>query len=268
MIDLGVFKAVPLDVLSDPAKLEYILDRLVEHETEWSDFQTGRRDIANAMLARHYTDPSVCVLEVWRVDGAPELCGLIGFTDIAPRIDAQFHPVFFDGKLRNLLGKRALLLRAMDWALQRWELHRLSLSLPETSFALVDFARKKLGFRFEAEGRTIHQRRAVEHGYLKSRRWLRVTPTAKDAELGSRRFQALFKGGEWRDVLLLSLTRDEFANFAREDTWDSSSTAPLPNSPSPEISKGDENKSSAPSSATDTADSARAPVPRDGKPVT
>lgn len=238
MIDAGLFKAVPLAVLGDPAKLEYILDRLVEHETEWSDFQTGRRDIANAALAQHYTNPSVCILEIWRVDGPAELCGMIGFTDIVPKVDAQFHPVFFDGKLRNLLGKRALLQRVMDWAYRTWNLHRLSLTVPETSFALVDFARKKLGFRFEAEGRIIHQRRAVEHGHLHSRRWLRLTPTAREAELGSRRFQALYKGGEWRDVLLLSLTRDEFVNFVREGTsWDSSSTDPLPSKPSPETSE-------------------------------
>jgi len=108
--------------------------------------------------------------------------------------------------------------------------------LPETSFALVDFARKKLGFRFEAEHRTIHQRRAVEHGHIKSRRWLTVTPTPREAEWGSRRYQALYKHGEWRDVLLLSLTRDEFANFVREDSWASSSTDPLPSKPSPKTS--------------------------------
>ena len=132
MIDAGLFKAVPLDVLSDPAKLSYILDRLVEHETEWSEFQKGRREIASYQLGRHYTDPGVHVLEIWRVDAEPELCGLVGFTDILPNVDAQMHPVFFDGKLRNLVGKRELLLRIMDWAFGAWTLHRLSVTMPET----------------------------------------------------------------------------------------------------------------------------------------
>jgi RimJ/RimL family protein N-acetyltransferase len=239
----GVFKAVPLGVHRDPAKLEYILDRLVEHETEWSDFQKGRREIASGLLAQHYTSARTCILEVWRVDEAPELCGLIAFTDILRGVDAQAHLVFFDGKLRNLLGKRDLLLRTMDWAFQTWDLHRLSLTLPETSFALVDFARKKLGFRFEGERRNIKQRRAVEHGHLKSRRWLTVTPSAQEAEVGSRRYQALYQHGEWRDVLLLSLTRDEFANFAREViTWAPSSTDPIPSKLSPKISKVDDSR--------------------------
>jgi len=108
---------VPLGVHLDPSKLEYILDRLVEHETEWSDFQKSRRDVALGALAGHYASPPTAfIFEVWRVDGTPELCGLIGFTDIVEHVDAQFHPVFFDGKLRNLLGKRSLLLRSMDWA--------------------------------------------------------------------------------------------------------------------------------------------------------
>jgi len=237
MIDGGVFKAVPLGVHLDPSKLEYILDRLVEHETEWSDFQKGRREVALSVLAGHYADPpNAFIFEVWRVDGSPELCGLIGFTHIVPQVDAQFHPVFFDGKLRNLLGKRSLLLRSMDWAFQRWDLHRLSTNLPETSFALVDFARKKLGFRFEAELRTIRQRRAIEHGHIKSRRWLTITPSPREAEWGSRRYQALYKDGQWRDVLLLSTTRDEFANFVREDTCPSSSADPIPSKPSPKTS--------------------------------
>ncbi len=231
----GVFKAVPLNVLSDLAKANYILDRLVEHDTEWSDFQgTGRRELAAAHLARHYTDPTVCVLEVWRMDGAMDLCGLLGFSDIVRGVDAQFHPIFFDGRLRNAAGKRDLLLRTVDWAFRAWDLHRVSLTIPETAFALLDFARKKLGFRFEGERRIIKQRRAVEHGHhRKSLRWQTVTPTSREAEWGSRRYQALLKNGVWHDVLLLSLTRDEFADFVREATWDSS-TAPLPSKPSPE----------------------------------
>lgn len=236
----GIFKAVPLSVHLDPIKLEYILDRLVEHETEWSDFQKGRREIATARLAEHYTTSTSYILEVWRMDATPELCGLIGFTDITPNVDAQFHPVFFDGKLRNALGKRDLLLRSLDWAFQSWALHRISLQVPETSVALVDYARKKLGFRFEGERRSIKVRRAVGP---KSRRWLTLAPSGQEAELGSRRYQALYKHGEWRDILLLSLTRDEFATFAREVTWDSSSADPSPSKPSPTISGTPENKS-------------------------
>ena len=238
MIEAGLFKAVPLD-LSDPAKLSYILDRLVEHESEWSDFHSDpqvRRVMASSLLAETF-DPAqqTVILEVWRLAEEHTLVGLVGFTQIVPRVTAQFHPIFFDGKLRNAFGKRELLLRSLDWAFQAFGVHRISAELPETSFAMVDFSRKKLGFHFEGEGRIIRQRRALSHGHIKSRRWLPVTPSAREAELGSRRFQALRKNGQWFDLILLSVTRDEFAAFVREELCRTSSTNPPPSRPSPAI---------------------------------
>lgn len=232
----GVFKAVPLD-LSDPAKLTYILDRLVEHESEWSDFHADpdtRRVLASSIIAETFVaQPRRVILEVWQLDVEPSLVGLLGFSEINPKVNADFHPVFFDGKLRNAFGKRELLLRALDWAFHEWGLHRVSISLPETAFAMVDFARKKLGFRFEGENRIVKQRRVVEHGHIKSHRWLPVTPSAREAELGSRRHQALLKNGQWHDLLLLSVTRDEFAAFVREELCRISSASPIPSKPSP-----------------------------------
>jgi RimJ/RimL family protein N-acetyltransferase len=248
LVSAGLYQAVPLDVLSSPAKLGYILDRLVEHETEWSDHQKGRRDIANAALAEHYSGNPTFIFEVWRLDDM-SLCVLIAFTRINPGVGAELHPVFFDGKLRNGAGKRDLLLRAMDWAFRTYGLHRLSMETPETSVALADFARRKLGFRFEAERRTIQQRRAVPHGHITVRRWTAVTPSAVEAEWGSRKYQAFFKHGSWKDVLLLSVTNDEFASFVREATWVSSSISPLPSKPSPAILP-DSAKDSSVSSAT------------------
>jgi len=247
----GVFKAVPLD-LSDPAQLTYILDRLVEHESEWSDFHQdpqARRVIASGMLAETLTSERTAVLEVWQMlPTGPELVGLAGFDQIVPQVNADFHPIFFDGKLRNAFGKREILLRVLDWGFATWHLHRISVALPETSFALVDFTRKKLGFRFEGENRTIRQRRIVEHGHLKSHRWLQTTPSVREAELGSRRFQALRKNGQWLDLLLLSVTRDEFASFVREELCRTSSAVPTRNRPSPKTSPEAAMPSSAPSS--------------------
>lgn len=241
----GVFKAVPLD-LSDPAKLTYILDRLVERESEWSDFHPDpatRRVVASSLLAETVIGASTAILEVWQVtEVGSELVGLAGFTNIVPNVNAEFHPTFFDGKLRNAFGKREILLRILDWAFAQWNLHRVSVELPETSFILVEFLRKKLGFRYEGESRTIRQRHPVTlgprggHLKLKSHSWLPVTPTARDAAMGSRKYQALCKNGQWLDLLLLSVTRDEFASFVREELLcRTSSTVPTPNKPSPAI---------------------------------
>lgn len=234
----GIFKAVPLDV-GDPAKFDYILNRLVEHESEWTDFQADpahRRRVAISYVASHIRRESV-ILEAWQlVEGEWTLVGLLAFTHIVPKTDVQFHPVFFDGKIRNFLGKRELLLRAMDWAFDKWDLHRLSVQLPENRGALVRFCREKLGFRFEGENRTIMQQRVVPYGHLKTRKLVALTPNWREAELGSRRYQALFQGGRWWDMLLLSVTRDEFAHFVREASLcPASSTDPTHSKPSPAI---------------------------------
>ena len=251
----GVYHAIPLDLRS-PTKLEYILDRLVEHENEWSDHQKGRRDIASAILAEHYSGMPTFIFEVWRGDDM-SLCGLIGFRNILIGTQAELHPVFFDGKLRNGQGKRDLLLRAMDWACGMYDLHRLAIEVPETAMALVDFARKKLGFRFEGERRTIQQRRAAPQGHITVRRWTAVTPSAVEAEWGSRRYQAFFKGGHWKDVLLLSVTNDEFRSFVREAPCLGSSINPLPSKPSPATSPASATSSSAASPAPVTAAAVR-----------
>lgn len=236
MIEGGVYVAVPLD-LSDPTKLTYILDRIVEHESYWNDFQSDpgmRRVLASSMLADALSGKNAHVHEVWRLEGDRELVGLIGYSNIMPRVNAQFHPLFFDGKLRNAMGKRELLLRSLLWAFQRWDLHRVSAEVPETAFALLDFIREKLGFRFEAEGRNIMQRRVLPHGHLKNRQLVPVSPSAREAEWGSRRFQALYQKGRWIDAILLSVTRAEFSAFLdKAPTWATSSPDPLPSKPSP-----------------------------------
>jgi len=232
----GVFKAGPLD-LADRAKLTYILDRLVEYEGEWSDLHAdpaSRRFAASGYLADALVPGGqTSVLEVWHFDPTPSLVGLLGFTKIIRTVDAQFHPIFFDGKLRNALGKRELLLRAVDWAFQTWDLHRLSVEVPGYSAAFIKFLRRKMGFRFEAEDRTIVQERVVPHGHLKTRERVAMSPTWREAEAGSRRFQAFRKHGHWHDLILLSVTREEFATFLREVTCPRSSTDPIPSKPSP-----------------------------------
>lgn len=263
----GLFHAVPLSILTEPAKLCYLLDRLVEHETEWSDFQKGRREIANAALAQHYdANGRTVIFEVWRLDGTePELVGLVAFTNVLPHVGAEMHPVFFDGRLRNANGKRELLLRLMEWAFEALGVHRVTMDIPLTSFALVDFVRKKLGFRFEGEGRSIEVRRAVPGSghHRQVFRLVTVTPTAEEADIGSRRYQAFFKNGKWQDVLLLSITAAEFAEYIREHArWVSSLTDPTPSRPSPKTLPDSEVASSAPSAtaAGTPASSASSPA--------
>ena len=107
---MSEYLAVPFSWSPDQMpKVSYILDRLVEHESWWSDFQVGRREVAAALL----THPEHVVWEIWH---EANIVGLVVFTDITPQVTASFHPIFFDGKLRNALGKRRLLRNLMGWA--------------------------------------------------------------------------------------------------------------------------------------------------------
>lgn len=189
------------------AKLSYILDRLVEHDTWWSDFERGRREAAIRLLS----SPGTIVFEVWALgqdwsQGA-QPAGIIVFTDIIPGVDAKCHFLFFDGKLRS---KTPLLRNMMSWAFNVLRVHRLSAEIPDYAFALVKYIRQELGFRFEAEGRTLRQRDERTHTEGRPR-WVDMTLTGWQAGWGSRRYQVVRWKGDWHDLLLLGLTEDEFA---------------------------------------------------------
>jgi len=190
-------------------KVSYILDRLVEHDNWWSDYQSGRREIAASLL----TDQDNILFEIWRKgDHTPDAqpVGLVLFTDITPHVSCTFHPIFFDGKLANALGKRRLLLSLLLWAFQNLGVNRIGVEIPEFGGALIHYARKKLGFRFEAEGRMIE--RVTKVSRRRSER-VQLTPTAAQAALGSRKYRIVRYRGEWHDLILLSVTRDEFVDF-------------------------------------------------------
>lgn len=205
---MAEYLALPFS-LEPIIKVSYLLDRMVEHDNWWSDFQAGRREIAASIL----TDPNSVLFEIWRRgDMMPDAqpVGLVVFTDITPRVNCTFHPLFFDGKMANALGKRRILLSLLLWAFQQLQVERVSIEIPEFGAALIHYARKKLGFRFEAEGRMISRWTRVSR-----RRSERVTqtPTAAQAALGSRKHRIVRYRGEWHDLILLSVTRDEFAAF-------------------------------------------------------
>jgi len=216
------YVALPLTLTPMP-KVSYILDRLSEHDSWWTDFDAGRRERAAAIL----TNQSNILFEIWRKDELPVVdpdgmhpyrvidlsmqpVGLVMFSSIMPRVDCQFHPISFDGKLSNALGKRNILLSLMAWAFQSLQVERISAEVPEFAGPLIRYARQKLGFRFEAEGRTITRWTRASR-----RRAEKVTqvPDAASAALGSRKHRIVRYHGEWFDMMLLSVTRDEFAAF-------------------------------------------------------
>ncbi len=170
-----------------PSILEGILDGCVEHrpwfqDNVWNGGPAVRRAHASKYLSGAYIDGKVW--EVWRED---TLCGIFILNQVRLGLDAQGHFIFFD---RVLVNKKTLCLTMMNkvFADEQLDLHAIRVDLPVYAGRLAGFLRKALFFKYEAERRL---------------------PT-KEAKVASRRHQAAYYNGRWQDVLLLSITKDEF----------------------------------------------------------
>lgn len=154
----------------------------------WLSGEAYRRMLVLARLS----NPESRSWEVYRGD---ELVGLLHADNIVAKQDASCHFVFFD---HVLVDKRQLCLNTMDWLFEHYSLRMLRVEIPTYAAKLLGFLRKALGFRFEAEGRAFS--------------WpANATPlTADEAKLGSRKHAAILHGGVLHDLLLLSISADEF----------------------------------------------------------
>lgn len=181
-----------------PEKLSTILDACVKHDPWFHDFldtPEKKREAVSAYLADAFSYGKLW--EVWRDN---ELVGIMMLNEVVPFLDARCHFLFFDGKLAD---KAQLCLNYMEWGFNHLPVEVLRVEMPTYARALLKFARR-LGFRFEGE----HS----PYSWPKD-----AAPLSADvAKLGSRKHRATLYHGEWHDVLLLSVTRDEFEALKKE----------------------------------------------------
>ena len=163
-----------------------------DHLWEHSD----RRSITTAHIAKLYYAMAAGDGALWGVWRDSTIVGIISIGDVVPQTDAKCHFVFFDHKLAD---KRDLCINLMRWCFERLDLHRLSVEIPTYARVLAKFARK-LGFRYEAEGRKPFTHRDERLDSL----------GLAQAYIGSRRYRATLYEGQWHDVLLLTMLREEF----------------------------------------------------------
>jgi len=160
----------------------------------WLSGEAYRRSLVLARLS----NPESQSWEVFRGD---DLVGLLHADDIVPKQDASCHFVFFD---HVLVDKRQLCLNTMQWLYDKYQFRVLRVAIPTYAAKLLGFLRKALGFRFEAEGRAFSWPANAE-------------PLSADvAKLGSRKHAAILHGGVLHDLLLLSITADEFRAWTKD----------------------------------------------------
>jgi hypothetical protein len=183
MADIAGVIARPY-IHDDPERFHYIVEQCCEHRPWFDDY-------------------------TWE-DPALKRTAVIGYL-VDAFSNGRLWEVFDGGKLAN---KRMLCLNGMRWAFGHLDLHRLSIEVPTYARALANFARKKLGFRYEAESRSFSWPQNAK------------ALTVRLAELGSRKHQATLYKGSWHDVLLLSITNEEFDDFVRSLPQGSTADSP------------------------------------------
>jgi hypothetical protein len=188
-------------------KLALIVNKCCEHRAWFSDYDWEKGEAhRRTMVIARLSNASSKSWEVYR-DGV--IVGLLHADEITPRVDCRCHFIFFDHELRD---KRQLCRATMRWLFEHYDLHTLRVQIPTYAAKLAGFARKALSFKYEAENRPFS--------------WPSSSAPldADAAKLGSRLHHAIFHDGKWHDLLLLSLTRDEF-----EQGEDASADRPIAN---------------------------------------
>ena len=217
--------------MDDPFKLMFILDQVCKHRPWFSDYlwedEQVRRTSASGYIADALANGKLW--EVYKVDPSADpttdLVGIMMVNQVTYKIGGTCHFIFFDGELQS---KRQLCLQTMAWTFQNLDLQILRVEIPTYAHKLASWVQKKLGFRFEAEGRPLK--------WPSGKRPL----TRKQAEMGSRKYRATKYKGQWVDALLLSITKEEFEENVRslpEAGSDQHSPVSDSNTPSPGLPK-------------------------------
>jgi RimJ/RimL family protein N-acetyltransferase len=190
-------------VHEDPFKIMQILDEVCKHRPWFTDYLWEDPQVRRTSASWYLADAQANgkLWEVYKVDGeVVDLVGIMMLNSLDYKIGAQCHFIFFDGELQS---KRDLCLNMMQWAFDHLDLEILRVEIPTYAHKLASWARRKLGFRYEAESRPLK--------WPSGKRPL----TRRQAELGSRKYRATYYKGQWTDALLLSITKEEFQQYVR-----------------------------------------------------
>ena len=191
--------AVPFSPMPQEKYLA-IVDKCLAHrpwfpDSVWDSGPEYVRQAVHAHLADAFNNGKIW--EVWR---GGDLVGILLVNELVPFQDGRCHFLFFDNSLAD---KFQLCFNLMGWCFDHVPVEVLRVEIPTYARALLKFVRR-LGFRYEAEGRKFSW---PQDGKPLS---------ADEAKLGSRKHRAITYKGEPCDVLLLSVTADEYRQLKEQ----------------------------------------------------
>ena len=135
MYQLRLLREFDRNYLITPAKIRDLWVMASRHKVLFSDYTDGKfLPFFNILM-----DPRGVWMEVAK-EGSP--VGVIYFTAIIPLFDADFHFALWDS---IGAGREPLALFALDWAMQRYGLHRVSAHVPVYQRGTLDSA-ERVGF--------------------------------------------------------------------------------------------------------------------------
>lgn len=114
-----------------------------------------------------FLDPTGVWFEVER-ELDHRILGALYMTDITPQIDAEGHFTFWDSRGS---GREPIIWAAMDWAFERYGLHRMTAKVPPYQSGVIRFI-KRLGFKEEGKTREAFKHKGdwmplIQFGILK-----------------------------------------------------------------------------------------------------
>lgn len=175
------FYGLPMEIESEDGKLytlsvyqptvqsvDFLWREAAKYEFLFSDATLGDPE----RFVQYLLSPGVMI---FLVSCEEEPVGILYADQVREGIDARVHYLFWD---RHPKGRQRLLLTAMRWFLDTFELHRFNMEIPVYAFAALR-RMKKMGIRIEG-----------------------------------RRRQGIFFRGKWQDLLLFGVTRSELSDAA------------------------------------------------------
>lgn len=145
---LRLLKEGPKNYGMDAKKIAEMWNEAKNHDVLFSDYTAGKFEPFLDVIV----DPRGVWMEI--VDESDSIVGVMYITNITPGFDAQGHFTFWDSVAS---GREPLALFAMEFLMDRYDLHRMSAMIPVYQKGVIRFT-ERLGFQKEG---TI--REAIPH---------------------------------------------------------------------------------------------------------